>query len=92
MGISKGEITTNTLIEDEPFRVRACVGCGYCCLKAPCLPQEIDDKGRCLHLYWNGERYRCRRIEEDHWVAQAYKGTGCSSSLNSWRKEVIYRG
>lgn len=65
-----------------------CVGCGYCCLKAPC-PVSIEVYGvaeRCRALWWNGTMYRCglaRLYEEELAI-----GAGCSSSLNSYRQNV----
>jgi len=70
----------------------ACVGCGYCCLKAPCAVSievygQID---RCLALYWNGSMYRCGLAKL--WTEELAIGAGCSSSLNDWRQDVKKRG
>jgi len=72
-----------------------CVGCGYCCLKAVCISVFADESGRCDYLEWREEegRYRCALAEEDKFFAlNVYIGKGCSSTLNTWRKEVKYRG
>ena len=76
-----------------------CVGCGYCCLTAPCAcgwTSVWEPGGGCPHLVWNGERYLCERAIEgpgasDFRIALAI-GEGCCSSLNSWRQDVRYRG
>lgn len=72
-----------------------CVGCGYCCLKAMCalgVKEYGRTSTRCPYLYWHVEdkRYYCQLYDREKWLK--YFGEGCSSSLNSWRKDVKYRG
>jgi len=78
---------------------RQCVGCGYCCLKIPCFGALfhgwVDEKMRCTKLIWDEEanRYWCQRAKENRLFAEnIYVGQGCSSDLNTWRKDVKYRG
>jgi hypothetical protein len=74
-------------------KIPLCVGCGYCCLKAPCcfaVQKYLLDPGeRCPSLYWNGEMYRCADYDPEVWEREF--GIGCSSSLNTWRQEVKQR-
>ena len=70
-----------------------CVGCGYCCLKAPCAISVDVYKGKrepCPALYWNGSMYRCGLAKL--WTDELAIGAGCSSSLNTWRQDVRERG
>ena len=73
-----------------------CVHCGYCCNKVPCAYAvqfgKVDDNGKCTQLYKEGNDYLC------HWATcptmsnRLSIGAGCSSSLNSTRKEKIKNG
>ena len=83
-------------IEDKDIgRVKECVGCGYCCIKAPC-EVELRIYGRglstCPELKWDGTRYLCNLCTKDilgpEYRKELYIGAGCCSNLNSWRKEV----
>lgn len=73
-----------------------CVGCGYCCMKAPCgVAVRLHGTGlsRCPHLKWKGSRYVCLLMVGDSEVAREYRrelfaGIGCCSGMNSWRKDV----
>lgn len=75
-----------------------CVGCGFCCIKSPCMTSKrIYGNGirECPELEWDGKRYICKLCFEDI-LGEIYReelfiGTGCSSNLNSWRKEIIPR-
>lgn len=79
--------------------MKECVGCGFCCLKAPCqVALRINGGGisRCPHLIWDSSRYVCDLMRLPGKVGEGYReelyaGTGCSCSLNSWREEVICR-
>jgi hypothetical protein len=47
--------------------MKECVGCGYCCIKCPCvfgqiLHHFINYKERCPYLEWTGEKYHCRAM------------------------------
>lgn len=68
-----------------------CVGCGYCCLQATCLlgVYFFGKQYPCPALHWDGKRYRCQLAEE--YKDDLYIGSGCSSPLNEWRKDVRQR-
>ena len=76
-----------------------CVGCGYCCLKAPCsISVGLFGKDKCPALNWSEKkgRYICLLVIDPSYKGDAYKkdlaiGEGCSSSLNTWRKDVKKR-
>lgn len=68
-----------------------CVGCGYCCLSAPCWLASVEQQ-RCVHLWWNGQQYRCRLAGNLFHRKALSMGEGCCSSLNTWRKDVKERG
>ena len=78
----------------DGLMIKPCIGCGYCCLKAPCtvgvtrfnLTKMTE---RCPGLLWSNEdkRYWC----------QIYRfiptiDCGCSSTLSGWRTNVKERG
>jgi hypothetical protein len=69
----------------------SCVGCSYCCRQATCLlgVKLFGAQYPCPALFWNGGKYRCKLAE--NFKEDLYIGCGCSSSLNSWRKEVRER-
>ena len=72
---------------------QACVGCGYCCLKAMCAT-GIEHLGRaerrCPFLVWTGNLYRCQLVIDGK--ADMFTGYGCTSNLNTWRRDVKFRG
>lgn len=75
-----------------------CVGCGYCCKKAPCfLSQRTfgDQKaGECPALRYHDGRYWCGLVEDgDETVKRELAiGAGCSSALfNTVRDDQIRR-
>jgi len=70
-----------------------CVGCGYCCSKAPCLYSMLKYcvAHPCPGLYWDGERYRCAHIDDPKLHREVAIGAGCCSSLNTWRGSKIQR-
>lgn len=69
---------------------RPCVGCGFCCLKAPCtLSMGKFGERRCPALKWNEERYICE-LASDHWEG-LHIGAGCCCALNTWRLDVRNR-
>jgi Fe-S-cluster-containing hydrogenase component 2 len=85
---------------DYPFfevMEEKCKGCGYCCLKVPCIPAIfIHGEGikRCPDLYWNEKenKYRCKLMERDKRAKKVlYEGEGSSSNLNPYRKNVRKR-
>lgn len=79
---------------------RDCIGCGFCCVKAPCVASVLlyRESSPCPALTWDEENQR-------HWCElglfpgplgefyrqEMYMGIpgGCSSNLNSWRKEPL---
>jgi len=75
-----------------------CVGCGFCCLEAPCVAASYYnwiEEGRCSKLKWDEEagRYWCLQAKENRpFAITIYVGEGCTSNLNTWRKEVKNRG
>lgn len=88
---------TRTLLQEANFP--PCVGCGYCCLQVMCDPGRKLNQAvhkipaeRCPWLEWDGTRYRCRLAKIPDFAEQLAVGEGCSSSLNTWRKDVRYRG
>jgi len=69
-----------------------CVGCGFCCMQAPCCFGAADESGRCLALHWDGQQYRCLLADIPLVYEGMAMGEGCCSSLNTWRKDVKERG
>jgi len=72
-----------------------CVGCGYCCIKAMCsigIAYHGRSEERCPYLVWNGSMYRCRLVT-DNLIDQSKltTGFGCTSNMNTWRKNVRER-
>lgn len=75
-----------------------CSGCGYCCLKAMCnvgirmLGRSVD---RCPYLFWSDRdgRYWCELVLTKKISLEVLTtGFGCTSNMNSWRKDVKNRG
>ena len=82
----------------EDLKPSPCVGCGYCCQKAPCevAVRIYGPVNKCPELKWNGSRYVCRLMTLDgnlgfKYRKEIYANEGCCSSLNSWRKDVKER-
>jgi len=80
--------------------VKKCVGCGFCCMQAPCAASVRLYPGAkiCPQLIWDEalERYLCGLMQLPGSVGLAYKqelyaGAGCCSNLNSWRRNVKNR-
>jgi len=78
----------------------ACVGCGYCCIKALCILGEMMVGGlpermrgsHCPSLYWTGDKYRCRLAEVSELARRELSiDAGCCSGLNSWRNNIKRR-
>lgn len=81
----------------DGVRVAACIGCGFCCRKAPCAVavqfQKVD-QGKCAALIWNGQRWRCELYmssnEDKKYIAKALAiGAGCCCNLNDYRRKNI---
>lgn len=76
-----------------PPVTHACVGCGFCCAKAPC-PYSINRycmTHPCPGLYWNGAQYRCAHVDDQTLRGCVAIGAGCCSPLNTWRGSKIER-
>ncbi len=79
----------------------ACKGSGYCCMKAPCWvskrvygEERLREEGRCPALIWDEQenRYFCEQAKNDPEIAKELSvNVGCSSSLNTFRKNVLHR-
>jgi hypothetical protein len=76
--------------------VRACVGCGYCCRKAPCVAAaRVYGNGlkSCPALSWDGSRYWCKLCQVKGKVGADYGrelsvGEGCCCGVNSDRQHI----
>jgi hypothetical protein len=84
----------------DGVEARECVGCGFCCMQAPCLVSLRIYNGTksCPAFYWNESenKYRCKLMELKGSQGFKYReelsaGAGCCSGLNSWRQNVINR-
>lgn len=83
-----------TSFDREAGSTFVCVGCGYCCIKSPCVKSVLNDYGYCIYLFWGvtSNRYLCSKGILDHlFFKEASMGEGCCSNLNDWRKNVIQR-
>ena len=74
----------------------ACLGCGYCCKKAPCslAMSKHGAVAPCPSLRFHDGRYWCGEVEDaktekerNFIVGNLYIGAGCCSSLNSDRRK-----
>ncbi|MEE4260375.1 MAG: hypothetical protein V2I62_11475 [Bacteroidales bacterium] len=82
------------------MKTKACVGCGYCCMKRLCdaALRLYGNIKECPQLLWDEEknRYICGLMIISGKVGLGYReelgaGAGCCSSLNSWRNDVKKR-
>ena len=83
-------------------KVEPCVGCGHCCLAATCTSgrfrmaqRGLESQGtRCAYLSWDGDRYWCGLAGTTNELMKKDlgHGDGCCQPLNSWRKDVRFRG
>lgn len=78
---------------------KACVGCGFCCRKAPCGAAlafgTLDKDNKCSVLRWNGSRYLCGFIINEHYAPirerfynELHIGAGCCAGLNTDRQNI----
>jgi hypothetical protein len=70
----------------------ACIGCGYCCWRAPCsYGQTIYGFDTpCGGLVFRDGRHWCKAAEGEPLIAAGLAiGGGCCSSMNSWRREPL---
>ena len=69
---------------------RPCVGCGFCCRKAPCILAS-SSQPPCSDLVEVDGRWRCGKVQDAHpearsiLLAELAIGAGCCSPLNSDR-------
>ena len=67
---------------------RPCVGCGYCCKRAPCV---LGEDTPCRELVFKDKRYWCGLVlaakgeDKEYMEIDLCIGEGCCSSLNSDR-------
>ena len=76
-----------------------CVGCGYCCTKAPCAIAQrrygYSWTSPCPELLADDGRFWCRIIanakgqNKRDLMKELAIGIGCTSSLNTWRRQLI---
>jgi len=85
-----------TLLQLEALLAAQCMGSGYCCVKAQCQTSLAIHGAQplCPELGWNGTRHVCKLMllpgaEGARYREAQYAGEGCSSSLNSWRREPL---
>jgi len=83
---------------DLGYTPAPCVGCGFCCMKAPCaVAVRIHGSiTSCPELVWVNDKYRCRLVTLPGQIGDRYRkeigvGTGSCCSMNSWRKDVKQR-
>ena len=81
----------------EDIKTKDCVGCGFCCKKAPCaLANRIFGATEsCPALKWDEEngRYWCDICKKDNIISAKYRvelyiGEGCCCGLNSDRNNI----
>ena len=73
-----------------------CVGCGFCCRKAPCaVATRIYGSGitSCPALEWDGNRYWCRLCKLPGNLGREYRkelaaGEGCCCGMNTDRASI----
>lgn len=75
---------------------RPCVGCGYCCRKAPCAFSPSDTPP-CPELIEVDGRWRCGKVlrldgaAREILMDELAVGAGCCSPLNSDRRKYLER-
>lgn len=87
--------STDNKIDGVP--VRACVGCGFCCVQAMCdAARRLYPAATraCPELKWTGERHVCGLMTAPDPIGRRYRqelyaGAGCCSGLNSWRRQPL---
>lgn len=82
--------------DDEFGPIKVCIGCGFCCTKAPCVASVRLYPGAetCPALVWTGVRHVCNLMGIPGIVGEAYRkelyaGAGCCCGLNTWRIEPL---
>ena len=80
---------------EEPLKVKDCIGCGFCCRKAPCsgAVRIYGNVTKCPALRYDGARYFCSLMELPGKLGTAYRKelgayTGCCCGLNSDRQNI----
>lgn len=69
-----------------------CIGCGYCCRKAPCYLGEITKNGKwCdfLHYNYKQKKWRCKLMKAKWARKEMAVGEGCNSPLNTLRRTGV---
>lgn len=83
----------------DGIKVKPCVGCGCCCIKARCSTSlriwPYVKENECPGLIWDNEqnRYICKLAAMTgpkgiEYRAELYIGDGCCMSMNSWRTDI----
>jgi hypothetical protein len=79
-------------------KVKTCIGCGFCCMQAPCSGSVrlYGDSYPCPALTWSelDQRHYCKLCQIPGPLGECYRkefyiGAGCCSGLNSWREEPL---
>jgi len=79
-----------------------CLGCGYCCMQAPCIRSQMYYAGAyqpCPGLKWdeNADRHWCALVLKSDESGLKFMPTirvdlgiesGCCSGLNNWRYDI----
>lgn len=85
----------NTL-SNSPYE--KCIGCGYCCVKAPCVASVrlYKESRPCPALVWDEDtkRHWCELgllpgVLGEEYRKELYMNQGCCMNLNSWRKDPL---
>lgn len=82
------------------MKTTECVGCGCCCMKAPCDASRrlYGTIKECPQLMWDEQkdRYICGLMIISGMVGEGYRqelsaGAGCCMGMNTWRLDVKKR-
>ena len=81
------------LSPEEIGAIKPCVGCGFCCKKAPCdvARRVFGPVTQCPALEYDGKRYWCgvvRKRPDGGYKEELYIGDGCCCGLNSDRQNI----
>lgn len=91
-------------IGEIEYEIKQCVGCGYCCLTAPCFESVVEYEldrldQKCPGLVWSDEEamFRCELMLKPGEEGKSFRnklaaGAGCSSSLfNQYRDGMLVK-
>lgn len=82
----------------DQLKIQKCIGCGYCCMEAPCSAavRLYGNSYPCPALTWSEleQRHYCNLCQLPRAVGEAFReelciNAGCCSNLNSWRREPL---